>query len=378
MNVFKRIFGKKEDELTSIPENKIIENQTENQAMEEVVKIMTNPILIKVTVEQSTEENELYKPKHYKIPSVVKAAKSKLKKEGIQSCINYINQILNDSEQLQQDQSISLTRNLVKILVTEKHQTLNNFEDLINHCLSKYNVQNDPMFYSSIATIYNEYNPQLAIQYLTSKNGELLNNKTFQSLNYFLFLDKVNILIEQNNLVSAEEEIQKANEQIENNSMFQFLSDKIKFTNLYSTIKFNEKDYRTYFKFYIMSFILDIAKDISSFPIGLNGFHHRKMLCNSGEWGLDYDDLEEIPNISKVSKDNFEHIKKEVYDLSFYHLPVLIGIDAKYIENESTTDDLKRDYPNEWFSKYNNITNAPFQYYDFIEKFTEEIITKYN
>ncbi|MEO8146856.1 MAG: hypothetical protein ABI723_04415 [Bacteroidia bacterium] len=377
MNIFRKIFGKKEDAPAPYLTNENIEKETESKDVEEAVKTIVESISFKVTSEQSTEATELNKPKHYKIPSVVKTAKTKLKKEGVQACVDYIQSILNDTNQLQKDQSISLTRNLVKILKTENHESLNNFDDLLNHCLSKYNVQSDPMFYSSIADIYVEYNPQLALDYLTSKNKELLNNETFQSLNYFLFLDKVKILIEQGDLKSAEEEIQKANKQIENNSMFQFLSDKIKFTELYSVIKLNEKDDLNYFKYNAMTFILDITKDLSSFPIGLSNFHYRKKICYSGEWGLNYEEMEDNFNPNKISEENFNEIKKEIYSFSFSRLPVIMGFDSQYIENEISTDGLKRDSPHDWYSKYYGITKTPFKYYEYIEKIVEEIIAKY-
>ena len=376
MNLFKKIFGKKEDGNTSASENENIDKELLKQDIEQVVKTIENSISIKVTVDQPAGSIDSYKPKYYKIPSVVKTARSKLKKEGLQSCINFVNEILDDTDRLQKDQSISLTRNFVKILKVEKHECLNNFDNFLNNCLLKYKVQTDPLFYGSIAEIYNEYNSQLALDYLAQKNNELLNVKTLQSLNYYLFLDKVRILIEQNDLSQAEKEIQNANKQIENNSMFQFLTDKIKFANLYSELKLIEKDYVNHFKYYIVSFMLDIAKDISNFPIGLNGFHYRKTLCYSGGWGLKYNDLEGISEDNKISKERFDEISKEIYDLVFYHLPILMGIEAKYVEKESSADDLRKDYPMDWFTRYNYITEGPFTYYEFIEKFIDDIIEK--
>lgn len=346
--------------------------------IDKAIKAIADSITFKVTTGQSNNDEELYKPKHYKIPSVIKTAKAKLKSEGIDSCINYINSILNDTEQLQKDQSISLTKNLVKILVSKKHELLNDFEKLVSNSLSKYNVQSDPMLYSSIADIYLEYKPSLAIDYLSAKNKELIGNKTFQSLNYYLYLDKVKILMTEGDLTRAEEEIQQANSTIENNTMFQFLSDKKKFTDLFAELKLNQGDYKNHLKFYFITFVLEIMTDLSHFPI-ISGFHHKKKLCYAGEqWGLNYEDLEEVPADKKISAENFEKLKNDVYEITFNLLPITLGFDTKYTNDVLPYAEFQKEHGIDGLMKFKAITDAPFKEYEWIENCIDDFLKAYN
>jgi hypothetical protein len=346
--------------------------------IDKAIKAITDSITFKITTGQTNNEEELYKPKHYKIPSVIKTAKAKLKSDGIDACIGYITSILNDTEQLQKDQSISLTKNLVKILVSKKHESLNDFEKLVNNSLSKHSVQTDPMFYSSIAEIYLEHNPSSAVDYLSAKNQELAGNKTFQALNYYLFLDKVKILIEAGDLTRAEKEIQQANSTIENNSMFQFLSDKRKFTDLFAELKLNQGDYRNHLKFSLITFVLEIMTDLSHFPL-IHGFHHRKKLCYAGEqWGLNYEDFEEVPADKKISANSFEKLKNDVYEITFNLLPITLGFDTKYTNDELPYDEFQKEHGIDGFMKFKEITDAPFKEYEWIENCIEDFLKAYN
>lgn len=373
MNLFKKIFGKKEEPVSD-PSDQIADKEILRKVADELIEVYVKSFAERLENTTSTESTELYRPKHYKIPSVIKTAKAKLKSEGIQSCIDYIHTILNDTEQLHKDQSISLTRNLVKILKSNKHESLNDFDTFLNSCLSKYNVQQDPMFYSSIAEIYSEINPELAINYISQKNIELLGNETFKSLNYHLVIDKIKILIELDSLALAEEEIINANKLIENNTMFQFISDKTKALNLCSQIASKRHNFKSFLKYEIQVFILDTANDLSGYPITLNRFLHSKNLILNGEHGLDYNYLTEDFPEKTISENEFNKLKEEVYQFIYNTLPEKIGIHPSWLEKSYTTEELITTFGNDWYWKFNTITNAPFEHYTFIETFVDKTL----
>lgn len=385
MNLFKKIFGKKEESVsdpTVQPTNNSDQSDqtTDNEILKEVanelIEVYAKSFADSLENVNLTENIEPYKPKHYKIPTVVKTAKTKLKSEGLQSCIDYINSILNDTEQLQRDQSISLTRNLVKILKDNKHESLSDFNGLLNSCLSKYNVLQDPMFFSGIAEIYSELNPNLAITYISEKNVELLNNEQFKSLNYYLLLDKIKLLIELDELTIAEQEINKSNDLIENNTMFQFISDKIKSLNLCSQIANKRHNFKSVLKYEIQVFILDTANDLSGYPITLNRFLHRKDLILNGEHGLDYNFLTEDLSEKPISEIEFNKLKEKVYQFIYSTLPEKIGIHPNWLEKSYTTEELITTFGNDWYLKFNKITNAPFEHYTFIETFVDKVVSE--
>lgn len=373
MNLFKKIFGKKEEQVSN-EGLQPAEKEILKEYADKLTEIYSKDFADKLNNMSLTTNIEEYKQKHYKIPELIKTAKNKLTNEGIQSCIDYITTILNDTEKLQKDQSISLTRNLVAILKDNNHESINDFNGLLNSCLSKYNVLQDPLFYHGIAKIYSELSLNLAIVYITNKNAELLNNQQFKSLNYHLLIYKIELLVKLGELIIAEKEIEKSNDLIENNTMFQFISDKIKSLNLLSEIARKNSDFKSVLKYEILIFILDTTNDLSGYPITLDKFLYRKNLILNGEHGLNYNYITKNFPEKFTFEDQFNKIKEEVYYFIYNDLPTKIGIHPAWLEKSYTTEQLIATFGKDWYSKFKKITDAPFEHYKFIETFVNKII----
>jgi hypothetical protein len=196
----------------------------------------------------------------------------------------------------------------------------------------KYPEYDDVKSISKIANLYFVVGKQYGIEYLEDKlvgaKTLIYFDLTIQLSDYYLRLGEGD---------KAFKSIARANLLVANvNEKFDFLwKQKIIAEKSAEICYYGQKRpmYADFLHYYIVSFILEIARDLVGFPF-LYGFFHRKEICYNGTWGLFQDE-----NSGEALKDlNMLECKKdlvnEINNWTFNRLPLCMGIPEKYLKKD--------------------------------------------
>jgi hypothetical protein len=372
MNFFKKLFGKPK----SIDEQ--VEDLFKNFKVE--IKVTSTSSSDQIDSINQTPEEKL---KDYNITEIKKQAVQVYNESGLMAAIDFLKNFI-ESKNLEFEEFIRLIKEIITYSKNEKSISEDQLIEYINDNLNKYQEKDDPKQQINIYEILKRVNPQIGLQYLEGILGDYNSdvNKSPDHIELFILLSEIYLKDKQADRAFGL--MQRANNlttKIDDRFYFTWKHLKIAEMSAEICLKGQKKpQYADYLHYTIFAFIMDIAKDITSFPYWYQ-FFYRKKICENREWGLhDNEDFDLALEDLKILNHK-EALISDIYNFTFNELPLKMGIPKEYFIENLYPDDIGAiefsDRVQELAKVEEKFNKGPYLEHVFISQFASKVVKKY-
>ncbi|MGE0637263.1 MAG: hypothetical protein AB7G44_10615 [Bacteroidia bacterium] len=323
----------------------------------------------------------------YNISEVKKTITELKDKEGFLSSVNFTKNFISSNE-IDFQELISLLKKVVPYMKKEKTISEDDILKYIFFNLEKYDEYSKIENQSTIADVICRVNEKIAIEYLEGFLGVFESDKQ-KNISFFeSFILLSDYYLRDKKGDKAFQTIQRANLLVNN------FSDKFDYLWKQKIIADKSADiclrgqknplYSDYLHYSIVSFILNVARDLTGFPIIGSFFYSKSHTLSNGSGFEDNDDFNDALEHLKIKKHKND-LLKEIYDFTFNKLPLDMGIPIEYFSEEALlefgnfSDDFEGKYPKhiQIMEAGEKFKTMPFTENGNIHIFTTNIVKKY-